>query len=74
LAREVTTIIRSDLSGDVVPEDQVVLVTFEFGGRKNRVELDVGEWEVAELIEKGREIKRRGRPPGSRNRSKAAQD
>jgi hypothetical protein len=71
VAREVTTVIRSDLSGDIVPEEQAVLVTFEFpDGRRNRVELDAGEWEVQELLGKGREIKRRGRPKGSRNKPK----
>jgi len=71
VAREVTTVIRSDLSGDIVPEEQVVLVTFEFpDGRRNKVELDVGEWEVADMLGKGREQKRRGRPKGSRNRPK----
>ncbi len=71
MAREVTTVIRSDISDDVVPEDQAVRVTFEFtDGRRNTVELDAGEWEVRELIERGREIKRRGRPKGSKNRPK----
>ena len=71
MAREVTTVIRSDLSGDLVPEGQAVLVTFEFAdGRRNRVELDAGEWELQELLGKGRELKRRGRPKGSRNKPK----
>jgi hypothetical protein len=71
VAREVTTVIRSDLSGEIVPEERVVLVTFEFpDGRRNRVELDVGEWEIEDMLAKGREIKRRGRPKGSRNKAK----
>jgi len=69
MAREVTTVTRSDLSGEIVPEDQVVTITVEFADRRrNRVELDAAEHEVGDLIGKGREIKRRGRKPGSRNR------
>jgi hypothetical protein len=69
VAREVTTVIRSDLSGEIVPDEHAVTVTFEFADRRrNKVELDVAEHEVAELLQKGREIKRRGRKPGSRNR------
>jgi hypothetical protein len=71
VAREVTTVVRSDLSGEIVQENQVVLVTFEFpDGRRNRVELDAGEWEVQDMLAKGRELKRRGRPKGSRNKPK----
>lgn len=71
MAREVTTVIRSDVSGEIVPDGQAVLVTFEFpDGRRNKVELDAGEWEIQELLGRGREIKRRGRPKGSKNRAK----
>lgn len=71
MAREVTTVVRSDLSGEIVPDDEAVTVTFEFGDRRrNRVELDAAEHEVAELVAKGREIRRRGRKPGSKNRPK----
>ena len=71
MAREVTTVIRSDLSGELVPEGQAVLVTFEFAdGRRNRIELDAAEHEVGEMLGRGREIKRRGRRPGSKNRPK----
>ena len=71
MAREVTTLIRSDLSGEIVPEDQAVTVTVEFSDRRrNRVEIDASEHEVSELISRGREIKRRGRKPGSKNRTR----
>lgn len=71
MAREVTTVIRSDLSGEIVQEGQAVLVSFEFpDGRRNKVELDAGEWEVQDMLAKGRELKRRGRPKGSRNKPK----
>jgi hypothetical protein len=71
LAREVTTIIRSDLTGELVPDGQAVLVTFEFAdGRRNKVELDAAEHEVGDMLSRGREIKRRGRRPGSKNRPK----
>jgi hypothetical protein len=71
LAREVTTVIRSDLTGELVPEGQAVLVTFEFAdGRRNKVELDAGEHELGDMLGKGRELKRRGRRPGTKNRPK----
>ena len=68
-----TTVIRSDLSGELVPEEQAVLITIQFAdGRRNRVELDAAEHEVADWASRGREIKRRGRRPGSKNRPKDA--
>lgn len=73
MAREVTTVIRSDLSGEIVPDGEAVVVTISFAdGRRNNVELDVGESEIGDLLGRGREIKRRGRRPGSRNRPKDA--
>jgi hypothetical protein len=71
VARETTVVVRSDLSGEIVPEERAVTVTVEFADRRrNRVELDAAEHEVADLLSKGREIKRRGRRPGSKNRPK----
>jgi hypothetical protein len=71
MAREVTTVIRSDLSGELVQDGAAALITIEFAdGRRNKVELDAAEHEVSDLIAKGREIKRRGRRPGSKNRPK----
>jgi hypothetical protein len=71
MAREVTTVIKSDLSGEMIPEDQAVTMTLAFAdGRRNRVELDLSESEAEQFVAKGREIKRRGRPRGSRNKAK----
>lgn len=71
MAREVTTVIRSDLSGELVQEDKAVTMTLTFAdGRRNSIELDLSEGEAQEFIAKGREIKRRGRRPGSRNKPK----
>jgi hypothetical protein len=71
MAREVTTVIRSDLSGELIAEDDAVTMTLTFSdGRRNKVELDLSEAEAQEFISKGREIKRRGRPRGSRNQPK----
>lgn len=71
MAKEVTTIIRSDLSGEIVPDEKAATVTIDFVDRgRNRIELDVSEDEIRELVDKGREIKRRGRKPGTRNRPK----
>lgn len=73
MAREVTTVIRSDLSGELVQEGSAALITIEFAdGRRNKVELDAADHEVSDLIAKGREIKRRGRRPGTKNRPKDA--
>lgn len=69
MAREVTTVIRSDLSGEIVAEEDAVKMTLEFAdGRKNKIELDLSSSEAAQFTSKGREIKRRGRPRGSRNK------
>ena len=71
MAREVTTVIRSDLSGELIEEGRAVLVTFEFAdGRRNKVELDAADHEVGDMLGRGREIKRRGRRPGTKNRPK----
>lgn len=71
MARETTVIVRSDLSGEIVPEEHAVTVTVEFADRRrNRVEIDAADHEVADLLSKGREIKRRGRKPGTKNRPK----
>lgn len=68
--REVTTVIRSDLSGELVPEDKAVVMTLSFSdGRRNRWEFDISEAEAQAFMDKGgRELKRRGRPPGARNK------
>ena len=69
MAREITTVIRSDLSGELVPEGQAVTMTLSFAdGRRNKIELDLSEAEAHDFLAKGREIKRRGRPRGSRNK------
>jgi hypothetical protein len=71
MAREVTTVVKSDLSGELVPEGGAVVMTLTFAdGRRNRIELDLSEAEAAPFIAAGRDVKRRGRKPGSRNRPK----
>jgi hypothetical protein len=71
MARETTVVVRSDISGQIVPDNQAVTITIEFADRRrNRVELDASEHEVSDLLGKGRELKRRGRKPGSTNRPK----
>ena len=73
MARQIQEIITSDLTGKVVPEDQVATLTITFvDARRNKIELDVAEREVADMIKKGREVKRRGRKPGSKNKTKAS--
>jgi hypothetical protein len=71
MAREVTTVIKSDLSGEMIPEDQAVTMTLTFAdGRRNSVELHLSESEPKQYVKKGREIKRRGRPSRSQNTAK----
>jgi hypothetical protein len=71
MARETTVVVRSDISGQIVPDNEAVTISIEFTDRRrNRVEIDASEHEVAELLGKGREIKRRGRKPGSKNQPK----
>lgn len=71
MARETTVVVRSDLTGEIVPEEHAVTISVEFADRRrNRVEIDAAEQEIADLLSKGREIKRRGRKPGTKNRPK----
>jgi hypothetical protein len=71
VARETTVVVRSDISGQIVPDSEAVTISIEFADRRrNRVEIDASEHEIADLLGKGREIKRRGRKPGSKNQLK----
>jgi hypothetical protein len=73
MAREVQTIITSDLSGKRIPKDKSVVMRIEFAdGRKNPYLLDISEDEAQEFVQKGTEVKKRGRRPGSKNKPKAA--
>lgn len=56
-------VLVSDLSGDPIDNGEEAKITVVVKGR--RWELDVAATEVADLISKGRETKRRGRPPKS---------
>jgi hypothetical protein len=71
MARQVTTHITSDLSGDVIAEDSVwVMQLTPPDGRRNTVQLDITETEAQEFARKGREVKRRGRPRAANGRRK----
>jgi len=72
VARKVVETVVSDLSGQTIPEGQVwVMELSSEDGRKNKFRLDLSEAEAQEFTAKGTEIKRRGRPAGSKNRPKA---
>jgi len=72
MARAVQTVITSDLSGKDVAEKDLVTITLTYADpRKNKIELDASVSEVAQWAKKGREVKRRGRRPGSKNKPKA---
>jgi hypothetical protein len=71
LAREQQMVIRSDLSGDVIPDAEAVIVTIRFADpERNTVKLDVAESEVEDLIRNGRVVKPRTR----RSRTRSAAD
>jgi hypothetical protein len=54
-------VLVSDLTGDpIAPGDEAKITVVQNG---KRWELDVASAEVADLVSKGRETKRRGRPP-----------
>jgi hypothetical protein len=64
----VEKVVRSDISNEIVPEDQVVKVTITFSGRPPREparEFDAAESEIRDWIQISRE-KGRGRTKGRR--------
>jgi hypothetical protein len=71
MARELQTVIRSDLSGEVIRENEAVSVTIRFANsERNRIMLDAAESEVEDLIKKGREVKPRPKRSGTRSRAR----
>ncbi len=67
MARKVIETFVSDLSGEQIQEGDAwtMLLTPE-DGRRNKVELDLTSAEAEAFLSKGREIKRRGRRPGTK--------
>jgi hypothetical protein len=62
MAREITTRIVSDLSGEPVPDGEAVTITIVFTDRsRGRVQLDAAETEILDMIEKGRHRPARSR-------------
>jgi hypothetical protein len=62
MAREVTTRIVSDITGEPVPEEEAVSITISFSDHsRGRYLLDAAESEVVELIGKGRHVRPRPR-------------
>ncbi len=71
MARKTIETFISDLSGEQIEEGEAWLMTLTpTDGRKNKVELDISDAEAQAFLGKGREIKRRGRRPGSKNSPK----
>ncbi len=67
MARIVREEFVSDLSGDPIKEGEAWTMTLTpSDARKNKVELDISEDEAQAFLNKGREIKRRGRKPGTK--------
>lgn len=69
MARQIVETVVSDLSGQTIETGEVW--TMEISppsGRRSRYRLDLSEAEAMDFASKGTEIKRRGRPPGSRNK------
>jgi hypothetical protein len=70
MAREVIERVLSDLSGRPIPDGKAWTMTLTPpDGRRNPVRLDVSESEAQQFLSKGTEIKRRGRRPGSKNKT-----
>jgi hypothetical protein len=73
MARQVIEKFVSDLSGKEIQEGDAwtMLLTPE-DGRKNPVRLDISDSEAQTFLNKGVEIKRRGRRPGSTMKPRTA--
>jgi hypothetical protein len=72
LAREVTTIIRSDLSGETIPEAKAWRMELTPpDGRRAKIALDISEEEAQVFVSKGSEVPRRGRRPGTATGTRA---
>lgn len=59
MAREKRTVVRSDISGELIPEDSAVRITIRFADpQRNRVVLDAAESEpeIAKMIQMGRTV------------------
>lgn len=72
MARRVVETVVSDLNGQTIKEGEAWVMELQPpDGRRNKYRLDLSEAEAMEFAAKGQEIKRRGRPPGSRNKAKS---
>ena len=70
MARQVIEKVVSDLSGATIPEGEAwVMELLPPDGRRNKVKLDLTEEEALEFAAKGTEVKRRGRRPGTKNKT-----
>lgn len=64
MARSTVVRVTSDLSGVEVAESEAwVMELTSADGRRRKFQLDLTDAEAQEFIEKGREVKRRGRRP-----------
>lgn len=69
MTRQIIERVVSDLSGQPIADGEAwVMVLTPPDKRRNTYRLDLSEAEAAEFTAKGAEVKRRGRPVGSRNR------
>jgi hypothetical protein len=69
MARKQKWMVTSDLSGEDVPEELAVEVVLTYHDGSTRT-LDVAESEIPQFQDKGKFRKRRGRQPGTKNKSK----
>lgn len=71
MARKVIETFVSDLSGEAIQDgDAWTMLLTPSDGRRNKVELDISTSEAEAFLGKGREIKRRGRRPGTKHKPK----
>lgn len=67
MARKIIETFVSDLSGETIQDgDAWTMLLTPSDGRRNKVELDISSAEAEAFLAKGREIKRRGRRPGTK--------
>lgn len=69
MARKTIVRVVSDLSGKELSDKEAwTMLLSPPDGRANKVQLDLSADEAREFAAKGTEIKRRGRPKGSKNK------
>jgi hypothetical protein len=72
MARQVIETVVSDLSGKELQEGEAWEMVLTPPRGRSTFKLDLSEQEAQEFASKGREVKKRGREPGTKNKPKAS--